>query len=114
MPASDPVLLLLTPDVWTPVSTDILTGFLHIMHHDFVYYQTYRLSGNPAPTIVDIQDAGWEGVVIFDRQDRIAGETVFLSGAEIGAVSGIDVYILPATTAKTVNTQGKIRLDQGA
>lgn len=115
MPPSDPLVINnLTPDVWTPVAVNLLSGFLHILNPDFIYYQTYRLTGNPAPTNAAPGDPDFEGVPVYNRQDRIAGETVFIGGASIGLVSGADVYIYPATVTNTESAFGKIRIDQGA
>lgn len=47
----DPAIVPCPADVWTKVATDVLTGILHKKKTRTVYLQTYRLTGNPDPTL---------------------------------------------------------------
>jgi hypothetical protein len=51
MPPSDPVFVNTPADVWTPVAVDGVSVVVNIVEAfaDLVYYQTYRLTGQPAP-----------------------------------------------------------------
>lgn len=84
---ADPVVVSCTKDVWTKVATNVTTGVVHILKTDpDAYYQTYRVTTNPAPT--DLTDA-----VPFDTP------------LQISAGAGIDVYIQPK------NVDGSVRVD---
>jgi len=109
MAAANPVLLDIPVDEWTPVAINVLSGVVHIIKADAIYYQTYRLTGDPAPSNSFVPgDDDFEGVPIYNRVDRVAGESILVGGGLLGAISGIDVYVW----AK--NAAGKIRVDIGA
>ena len=85
-----PVFVTCTKDVWTKVATDVTTGA--IRRGDvtpYEYLQTYRETGDPAPTLKS------DGVPAFE-----GGRTEIIS-----AVNGIDVYLYPITN------NGRVRVD---
>lgn len=72
---ADPAVTACPVGVWTLVATNKTTGVIHIIKTDpDAYFQTYRATGNPAPT--DLTEA-----IPFDDQLIISNST------------GIDVYI---------------------
>ncbi len=108
MPSENPKILDLPANEWTKVATNIFNGFGHILKPDTVYYKTYRLNGNPPPDNLPVPgDPDFEGLGIYNRPDNIAGQGVFLGGANIQAGVGIDFYIYPA------ENPGKMRIDRG-
>lgn len=75
-------------DEWTEIATGVTTGLVHVKQGtDAVWLQTYRLTGEAAPT---------------DKIDAIALEK---PTDEIGANAPIDVYVYPEGKA------GKVRVD---
>lgn len=85
---ADPVITPCAKDVWTKVATNVTSGQFHIKDtRPGVYLQTYRDTGNPAPTLQS------EGV-------QVSGPST-----DILAVSGIDVYLMP------LNAAGSVRVD---
>lgn len=77
-------------DTWTKVATNVTSGQVNKLNKKpNLYLQTYRMTGNPAPT-----DQG-EGVPIFVE----SGDNIISSAA------GIDVYIM------AVGQDGEIRID---
>lgn len=108
MPPSDPNFVNAPADEWTPVVVDAVSVVINILEAfaDLVYYQTYRLSGQPAPdNTANPGDVDFEGIAIFNRRDRIAGKDVFVGGVEFQTTAGIDVYIYALEKA------GKVRVD---
>lgn len=108
MPPSDPIFVNVSADVWTPVAVDGVSVAVNILEAfaDLVYYQTYRLTGQPAPdNTANPGDVDFEGIAIFNRRDRIAGKDVFVGGVEFQTSAGIDVYIYALGKA------GKVRVD---
>lgn len=72
---ADPVITACPVGVWTLVATNQTTGVIHVLKTDAArYLQTYRMTGNPAPTLLS------EGVP-------------FTELLQISASLGIDVYI---------------------
>lgn len=87
--AADPDLIVINEGAWQKVATNVTTGQIHIATtKPDGYFQTYRITGNPAPTLQD------EGIYI------PWGTTQIISSA-----AGIDVYIY------CKGSNGKIRLD---
>ncbi len=74
---ADPVLVVCALGSWTKIATNVTTGIVHRKDSDAKYFQTYRMTGNPAPS--DLTDA----VQIFTKEDS----------AEISNSAAIDVYI---------------------
>jgi len=87
---ADPVLIPVVKGSWVPVATNVTTGQLWRIIKTASYLMTYRMAGNPVPTLET------EGVPIF-----VNGEI----SAPISAVAAIDVYLW----ARGVD--GKIRAD---
>jgi hypothetical protein len=112
MAAQDPIILDeldLPADVWTKVGTAVRRGFIHILKGDLVYYQTHRLTGGTAPDDLILPDnPDFEGVPVYYRLERIAGESVVVGVVGINSSVDRDIYIY--CEAKP----GKIRFDEGA
>lgn len=84
---ADPVIVECPVDEWTLVATNVLSGTVKIVKTDpDAYYETYRMTGNPAPT--DLTD-GFPFRELLDISDGL----------------GIDVYIWPKGAA------GRVRVD---
>lgn len=58
---ANPVLTPIPQGVWTKVATNVKNGNLHKKNHTPLYKQTYRLTGDPAPTTPD------EAVLMFSK-----------------------------------------------
>ena len=86
---ADPSLIVITKDTWQKVATNVTTGQIHIKNTSpDSYFQTYRITGNPAPTVSD--------------------EGVYMPWGKLQTISsaaGIDVYIY------CKGKDGRIRLD---
>ena len=90
---SNPVLKDCPADVWTKVVTNVLSGTVKIIDvSPTVYYETYRVTGDPAPSVIDPNNITFDGY----NFDRLLG---------ISDSAGIDVYIMPISAA------GKVRVD---
>lgn len=84
---ADPVVVPCPADAWTKVATDVLTGVVHIRSNTpSLYLQTYRGTGEAAPTAKD---------------DAVP----FTEPLIISASAGIDVYVQPLDAA------GSVRVD---
>ncbi len=107
MPVNNPALVDLIADQWNPAIINALRGVINILEPfaNVLYYQTYRRTGEAAPTSAP-GDPDFDKVAIYNRRDRVAGREVFVGGGQFQASSGIDVYIYPA------NGPGKVRIDQ--
>lgn len=106
MPVNDPEILDLIADQWNPAATSVVDVMVNILKEDVPYFQTYRLAGNDPPDNLPIpDDPDFEGIIIFNRRDRIAGVEVFTGGLEFKATSAIDIYIYPR------GGEGKVRVD---
>ena len=85
-----PVFVTCTKDTWKKVATNVQTGFVHkVSHAPNMYLQTYRDTGDAAPTL------------------RTDGVELFAKGIteDIFAIAGIDVYVWADGDA------GKVRVD---
>lgn len=81
---ADPVVVPCPADVWTLVATNQTTGVIHVLDTSpGLYLQTYRDTGNPAPTTK-------------------AGAVPFEKVLQISASAGIDVYVQPVGKAGSV------------
>ena len=75
---ANPVFVTCTKGVWTKVATNVITGFVHKNTTiQSQYLQTYKLTGQAAPTLIS------EGVRAFENSLKEA----------ISATVAIDVYI---------------------
>lgn len=87
---ANPAVITCTKNVWVLVATAVLSGTIEKLSDDpGAYVQTYRLTGQAAPTNDD--DAG----PLFTHDDT----------AEIAHTAAIDVYVKAKTRA------GKVRVD---
>ncbi len=85
---ADPVIISVPADQWYKVATAVKFGFVRIIEPtDNEWYQTYRLTGNPAPTTEKPE------VKIEYQSDGIS------------FIADSDVYVYHKSTA------GKLRLD---
>lgn len=85
-----PVFVPCTKNAWTKVATNVQTGFVHkVSHAPNTYLQTYRDTGDAAPTLRT------DGVELFAES---VTEDIF-------AIAGIDVYVWADGDA------GKVRVD---
>lgn len=106
MPTLSPEIKDLPANQWTKITKNSLSGFVHILKPDVVYYKTYRLSDNPPPdNLPSPGDPDFEGVAIYNRQDQIVGKNLFLGGANLETKTGVDFYIYPTGA-------GKLRIDK--
>ena len=87
--AADPSLIVVTKGAWQKVATNVTTGQIHIKNNSpDSYFQTYRITGTSAPTVLD------EGVYMpWGKMQTIS------------SAAGIDVYIY------CKGKDGRIRLD---
>lgn len=92
---ANPLTVSCPADVWTKVATNATAGMVHKFYDDddiadpTAYLQTYRVSGEAAPTSKD------EGVVCFYESNSEIIESSY----------GIDVYIMP------IDRAGSVRVD---
>ena len=86
---ADPVIIVISPaDTWQLVATNVTQGFIHVLGGPSRYVQTYRDTGEAAPT------------------DTEEGVSLDASGSEaIAATAGIDVYV------QSLGVPGKVRVD---
>lgn len=85
---ANPVIIDCPADTWTKVATAVTSGLVHIfVGEKLKWLQTYRLTGEAAPT---------------DKSDAIA---LVEPTDTISASSAIDVYVYPNGGA------GKVRVD---
>ena len=85
---ADPAFVNCSAGQWTKIATSITAGRLHIVSNaPRLYSQTYRATGNPAPTVLE-----GEGVP-------------FDSMLDISSSTPIDVYVW------CVEKAGRVRLD---
>ena len=109
MEAQNPRIEEIVKDAWIEVIENAKSGFIHILLGDSVYYQTYRLTGDDEPSALFVPgDDGFEGVPIYYRNERIAGETKPVGTAGINSSVPIDIYIY------SQDVDGRVRVDQGA
>ena len=86
---------------WQKVATSITTGMIHRLSTDVDYYQTYRLTGESAPSSPTLGTIPEEAVRMFE-----------LSGSEqISSSTAIDVYIMVKYDNTLAGRDGKVRVD---
>jgi hypothetical protein len=88
----NPVVTTIPNGVWTKVATNVLTGNVHIIESKVTYLQTFRLTGEAAPTLRD------EGVELFTK----------CITERIQSADAIDVYVW---CVDNDGKDGKIRVD---
>jgi len=87
---ANPIFVDCVKNTWTKVATNVITGLIHKFDPTpYEYLQTYRETGDPAPTLRS------DGVVAFeDSKSEV-----------ISAIAGIDVYLYP------IIDNGRVRVD---
>ena len=87
--------------VFQKVATSVKTGVIHRLSTDVYYYQTFRLTGQAAPTAPTLGTIPAEAVRMFDKSSQ----------AEISSVADIDVYIMVQYDDTLALRNGKVRVD---
>ena len=96
MALANPVPMSIPADQWTPAATAIQRGTveIHQQYTGVLYYRTYVKAGDPAPSNLILPgDDDFLGVPIYNRQDRIAGQTVYVGGLLIDELEDVDIYL---------------------
>ena len=91
----------LTDWQWVKVATNVDIGTLHRLESRVHYYQTYRITGDPAPTAPTIGILQEESVRVFENGNEEPIESDFK----------IDVYIMTVNYINGKSYTGKIRVD---
>ena len=87
--------------VWQKVATAVVSGIIHRITTTVYYYQTYRLTGEAAPSAPTQGTIPEEAVRLFTQS----------KSEEISSSDPIDVYIMVANQDDDANDTGKIRVD---
>lgn len=88
---ANPVLIDIDEGKWNLIATGVTTGMVHRKSEEpNLYFQTYRLTGEAAPTTLD------EGIKLFINS---------VISEPISAVAAVDVYVWP------VGSNGRVRVD---
>ncbi len=95
------VVNILTEWVWQKVATAVKTGAIHRLSSEVYYYQTFRLTGQAAPTAPTLGTIPEEAVKMFGDSDQVS----------ISSVANIDVYIMVQYDNTLVLRDGKVRVD---
>ena len=99
---ADPNVIEIDPEwAWQKVATAVVSGMVHRIITTVYYYQTYRLTGEAAPTVPTQGTIPEEAVRLFDQSPS----------EEISSSSPIDVYIMCANQDDDADDTGKIRVD---
>jgi len=91
----NPAIIVVPEKIWTKVAEDVVTGVIHRLVSTVNYYQTYRLTGQAAPTELS------ERVRIFEQSNEAA----------ISATEAIDVYLYCENNDADSDDNGKVRID---
>ncbi len=86
---SNPVFIDCPAGAWTPIAIAVVTGFVHRKDHSPTYLQTFKQTGEAAPTLLS------DGVGLFLESNV----------EEISSNSLVDVYVW------CVGAAGRIRAD---
>ncbi len=86
---------------WQEVATNVTTGIIHRLTSVVEYYQTYRLTGESAPSAPTLGTLPEEAVRIFEDGNQ---ESILSSAA-------IDVYLMVKYNDTLAGRDGKIRVD---
>ena len=87
--------------VWQKIATSITTGMIHRLSTDVDYYQTYRLTGESAPSTPTLGTLPEEAVRIFENGNQ----------ESISSSVAIDVYIMVKYDDTLAGRDGKLRVD---
>lgn len=99
---ADPNIITITPEwAWQKIATAVTTGMIHRIITTVYYYQTYRLTGEAAPTAPTQGTIPEEAARLFDQSNS----------EEISSSNPIDVYIMCANQDDDATDEGKIRVD---
>ena len=98
----DPQIIEIDPEwAWQKVATAAVSGIIHRIITTVYYYQTYRLTGEAAPTAPTQGTIPEEAVRLFDQSPS----------EKISSSAPIDIYIMVANQDDDSNDTGKIRVD---
>ena len=86
---------------WQKVATSVTTGVIHRLTTVVEYYQTYRLTGEAAPTGPTLGTVPEEAVKMFEQS----------SNEPIDSSNPIDVYIMVKYDNTLAGRDGKLRVD---
>lgn len=92
---ANPVFVDCTKNSWELVAEDVKQGVINIVRDDIAYLQTYKLTGEAAPT------AKSDGVRVYDPENANLKDYQII----ISATANIDVYLWAE------NHDGRIRAD---
>ena len=99
---ADPNIITITPEwAWQKVATAVTTGLIHRLVSTVWYYQTYRLTGEAAPTAPTQGTIPEEAIRIFEKS----------ISEEILSSEAIDIYIMCQNADDDADDTGKIRID---
>jgi len=94
MALENPVIVPTGQGQWALVVTNVQRATVDIQNGDVLYYRTYRKTGEAAPSnLIPPGDADFEGVPVYNRRDRIAGQDVFVGGLLVDEFEAVDVYL---------------------
>lgn len=96
-----PTIVTLTENEWVIVATGVTTGVIDRKATGIKYYQTYRNTGDTAPTNPTTNQIPDEAIQLFKNGEQ----------AIISSRTPIDVYILSKREDKEITTQGKVRVN---
>jgi len=97
---ANPVVISIPEWTWTKIAENVVTGIIDMLDSSMQYYQTYRVTGEAAPTAPSNLVIPTEAVRMF-QQSNSEG---------ISAITGIDVYVLALNTDDDAVDVGKIRV----
>lgn len=87
--------------IWQKVATSVKTGAIHRLTTEVEYYQTYRLTGEAAPSAPVLGTLPEEAVRMFESS----------SSEAISSAENIDVYIMVKYDNTLAGRDGKVRVD---
>jgi hypothetical protein len=98
---ANPVIVSLNEWEWVKVATSVTTGTISKIKTKVDYYQTYRETGDTAPTALTRKELPEEAIEMFKKSDQepIADESL------------IDVYVMCKNDDGVYTDTGKIRVD---
>lgn len=95
------VISISTEWVWQKVATAVKTGAIHRLVSTVYYYQTFRLTGQAAPSAPTAGTIPEEAIRMFDLSSTVP----------ISSQVDIDIYIMAANTDDDILDTGKVRVD---
>ncbi len=97
---ADPVIIEIPEGAWKLVAENVTNGSIHRLKTDVKYYQTYRPTGEAAPTNPSTpREVTEEAVRLFGSGNQVS----------ISSSDAIDVYLL--TVSDPGGRTGKVRVD---